>query len=185
MTSGQKLVIFQRSTTPSWIYSSKWTPSRHLLFQSQQWKHKNNMYSFSNLTINIKERRQKASMASLWGLYFQLWTDSINSKGVSIVGFEQVNNGCDYPFFFCLGFLSQDIHNSQESRANERPFLISLYHFYPLKKHLHISREISAESSSLHLASGLTRTLDSDCKSLNTKLRAHFPHRYIQYFDIL
>ena len=104
VTSGQKLVIFQRSTTPSWIYSSKWTPSRHLLFQSQQWKHKNNMYSFSNLTINIKERRQKASMASLWGLYFQLWTDSINSRGVSIVGFEQVNNGCDYPFFFVWVF---------------------------------------------------------------------------------
>ena len=53
--------------------------------------------------------------------------------------------------FFYLGFLSRDIHNSQDSRGRERSFLIPLYNFHPLHEHKHISQAIPAESSPLHI----------------------------------
>ena len=37
-------------------------------------------------------------------------------------------------------------------------FLTPPYHFSPLQRHLEISREITAESSPLHIASDKTRT---------------------------
>ena len=61
-------------------------------------------------------------------------------------------------FFFYMGFLSHDIHDSQNSRVRGRPFLVPLYHLHPLHEHWHISQTIAAESSPLHIASGRTRT---------------------------
>ena len=57
-------------------------------------------------------------------------------------------------FFLYLGFLSNDIHYSQDSRR--RSFLIPLYHFYPIYEHTNLA--ITAESSPLHRASGRTQT---------------------------
>ena len=56
-----------------------------------------------------------------------------------------------------LFFLSHDIHDSHESRARGRSFFIPLYRFYPLHRHLHISRVITEESSCLHMTSGRIR----------------------------
>ena len=46
-------------------------------------------------------------------------------------------------FFFFLGFLSRDIHDSLDSRRKDRPFLILLYHFHPLHEHLQINQAIA------------------------------------------
>ena len=49
------------------------------------------------------------------------------------------------------------------------------YYFYPLHRHLDISRAITAENSPLHIASSQARTGNlwfSERKSLTTKLRA-------------
>ena len=50
-------------------------PCRHLLAQSQQWKHQNNVW---NLIMKTVERPQG------------LWTDFIHCSGVSVVDFEQL-----------------------------------------------------------------------------------------------
>ena len=64
-----------------------------------------------------------------------------------------------YPaFFFYLGFLSHDIHYSQDSRGRGRLFLIPFYHFHPLHEDLYISGTITSESPPLHIASDRTRT---------------------------
>ena len=36
--------------------------------------------------------------------------------------------------FFDVGFLSPDIHDSQDRRARRKPFLIPLYHFLATKR---------------------------------------------------
>ena len=60
--------------------------------------------------------------------------------------------------FFLSGFSFTNIHDSQDSRGKGRLYLfILLYHFYPLHRHLDISRAITAESSHLHIASRRTR----------------------------
>ena len=56
--------------------------------------------------------------------------------------------------FFYLGFMIFMIHGTAGKVGG---YLIPLYHFYPLHKHLH-SRVINAESSSLHMVSDQTRT---------------------------
>ena len=61
-------------------------------------------------------------------------------------------------FFFYLGFLSHDIHDSQDRRERRRPCLVPLYHLHPLNKHLHISWTITADSSLLCMASDRTQT---------------------------
>ena len=58
--------------------------------------------------------------------------------------------------FFYVGFLSQTftIHRTAGEAAG---YLFNFYHFYPLHRHLDISRAITAESSPLHIASSGTR----------------------------
>ena len=62
-----------------------WFPSRHLLFQNQQWKHQNNFWNL--FKINNKRTR----MTSFWWLYCWLWTNFAHSCGVFIVDNEQFN----------------------------------------------------------------------------------------------
>ena len=47
-------------------------PSRHLLVQSQQWKHQNNVWNL--FKVNDKDFRIK-SMMSLWCIYYQIFKD--------------------------------------------------------------------------------------------------------------
>ena len=60
-------------------------------------------------------------------------------------------------FFFYLGFISPTftIHCTE---GETRGFLTSLYNFNPLHRHLDISRAITAEGLSLHIASSRNRT---------------------------
>ena len=61
----------------------------HLLVQSQQWKHWNNVPNM--FKVNNKETKTTL-MTSFWCLYCcYLWTYSTHCFGVSIVDFEQVN----------------------------------------------------------------------------------------------
>ena len=66
-----------------------------------------------------------------------------------------------FVFLFLLAFSFTNIHNLQDRRRGGRLFL---YHFYPLFRHLGISRAITAACSSLHIASSWTRAgnLDSN-----------------------
>ena len=64
-------------------------------------------------------------------------------------------------FFVCFFFLFSftNIHESQGLQGKrEGVSLTSHYHFYPLHRHLDISRVITAESSPLHIASSRART---------------------------
>ena len=70
-------------------------------------------------------------------------------------------------FFFCLGFLSYDIHDSLDNRGR-RSFLIPLYHFHPLHEHLHTGQVITAGISPLCMVSNRELWLPS----LTTNLRA-------------
>ena len=89
-----------------------------------------------------------------------------------------------FSFFFYIGFLSQG--------KGESISLTPHYYFHPLHRHLNIHREITAESSPLHIGRSQTRTgnlwfpsashdtlscrnwepLVSECKWLTNKLRA-------------
>ena len=61
--------------------------------------------------------------------------------------------------FFLFGFSFTHIHDSQiNRRMGKGVYLIPLYHFHPLHRHLDISRMIVAGSSPLHIASSRTRT---------------------------
>ena len=60
--------------------------------------------------------------------------------------------------FISVSFISHDIYHSQDSRGTRRPSLIPPYLFRPLHKHLHTSCGVNAESSPLHMASGLTQS---------------------------
>ena len=62
-----------------------------------------------------------------------------------------------FAFFFLFSFTN--IHESQGLQGKrEGVSLTSHYHFYPLHRHLDISRVITAESSPLHIASSRART---------------------------
>ena len=57
-------------------------------------------------------------------------------------------------YLFLSGGFFTNIQDSKDSRGRGRlSFLILLYHFGPLHRHLDISRAITAESSPLHIAS--------------------------------
>ena len=62
------------------------------------------------------------------------------------------------PFFFFLGFLSPTftIHRTA-GEEGEGIYLTPLYHFHPIHRHIDISRAITAESSTLHIAGSRTR----------------------------
>ena len=53
--------------------------------------------------------------------------------------------------FFYLGFLSSTSRFTRQQGKGEGIYLTPLYHFHPLHRHLDISREITAESSPLHI----------------------------------
>ena len=61
-------------------------------------------------------------------------------------------------FFFYLGFVSRTFTDHRTAREVGGHPLTPQYHFDPLYRHLGISREITAESSPLHIASSRTRT---------------------------
>ena len=76
---------------------------------------------------------------------------------------------------FYLGYLSFDIHKSQDKRGRGRSILFPLYHFQPLHQDLEISWRITAGSSPLDIASNQTGTwkpLVSKRKLLTTKVHA-------------
>ena len=66
---------------------TKVVTSKHLLVQSQQWKHLNNMWNL--LKFNIKDSKT-VTLASFWCLYCSLWADFTYFTGVSIDNFELV-----------------------------------------------------------------------------------------------
>ena len=61
--------------------------------------------------------------------------------------------------FFLSGFSFTNDHDSQRQPGKGKAIsLISLYHFYPLHRHLDISRAITAESSPLYIVVSRTPT---------------------------
>ena len=68
-------------------------PSRYFS-QTQQKKHQNkewNQFKVNHFEDNNKETR--TSLTSFWCLYYWLWNYFTDCSGVSIVDFEQVNDG--------------------------------------------------------------------------------------------
>ena len=61
-------------------------------------------------------------------------------------------------FLFLFGFSFTTIHDSQHSRGSGAISLTPLYHFHPIHRHLDISREVTADSSRLHIANSRNRT---------------------------
>lgn len=62
-------------------------------------------------------------------------------------------------FFFYMGSVSLETHESQDIWGRGRSFLTPLYHFQPFHKHLGINWAITTEDSPmLIIASDMTRT---------------------------
>ena len=57
-----------------------------------------------------------------------------------------------FVFFFYLGFLSRTFTIHGTAGKGEGIYLLPVYHFHPLHRHLDITRAITAESSPLHIA---------------------------------
>ena len=70
--------------------------SRHLLAQSQQPKHQNNVRNLFKVS-NIDSRT--TPMTSFWNLYCWFWADFTHCSGVPNVYFKQVNTGYEVPFW--------------------------------------------------------------------------------------
>ena len=89
-------------------------------------------------------------------------TNRHSNTAIKLVGGANETIG-HIPYFFFFFFLSGFFFH-EHSRITalqgkgEGISLTSHYHFYPLQRHLDISRAIIAESSSLHIASSWTRT---------------------------
>ena len=64
--------------------------SWHVLAQSQQWKHQNNVW---NLLKAKNNDNRATSLTSFWCRYFKIYTYFTNYLGVSAVDFEQVHAG--------------------------------------------------------------------------------------------
>lgn len=64
--------------------------SRHLLFQTQQWKHHITVWNLFKVNYNYA---RTASMTSFWSFYCYLWEDIPHFSGVSIAVIEHVNPG--------------------------------------------------------------------------------------------
>ena len=63
--------------------------NRHIVFQSHQWTHQNNMWNF----FKFKNQDSRTiSMTSFWYLYGWFRADFLHYFDVSIVDFEHVNN---------------------------------------------------------------------------------------------
>ena len=61
-------------------------------------------------------------------------------------------------FFSIWVFFHEHSRFTGQQGKGEGIYLTPLYHFHPLHRHLHISREITAGGSPLHIASSWTRT---------------------------
>ena len=95
-----------------------------------------------------------------------LYHQELNSKKNSKQIFESLLPTSDFLFIFFDGHSRFTGHQGKDEAIS----LTLLYHFHPLRRHLGISRAITAGSSPPHIASSRTRTgkfsLVSDGKSL-------------------
>ena len=72
---------------------------------------------------------------------------------------KTLGKGKKYISFFYLGFLSLDVHDSQDTNGRGRPILtLCLYHFNPLHEHFGLSLAITAEGSAHLIVSERTLT---------------------------
>ena len=83
-------------------------------------------------------------------------------------------------FFSIWVFFHEHSRTTELQGKGEGISLTPHYHFYPLHRHLDMSRTITAESLPLRIASSRTRTGNfvSERKSLTTKLLALYMNEY-------
>ena len=87
-------------------------------------------------------------------------TNRHSNTAIKLVGGANETIGHIPDFFFFLSgfFFHEHLRITALQGKGEGISLTSHYHFYPLQRHLDISRAIIAESSSLHIGSSRTRT---------------------------
>ena len=80
----------------------------------------------------------------------------LTSKVCSYMSLSRISFFC----LFSIRFFFHKYHDSQDSRGKGRLLLFwsSLYHFYPLYRHLDISQVIAAKGSPLCIAGSRTQT---------------------------
>ena len=81
-----------------------------------------------------------------------------NTKDIVFYGCSEIILTRNLTIFFYLGFLSQPLTNHRTAGKEKGISLTPHYYFHPLRRHLDISRAITAESSPLHIGSSWTRT---------------------------
>ena len=88
------------------------------------------------------------------------WNSSYSFYANSLIGlfFRNIFSNCWFSFFFCLGFFHEHSRITGLQGRWEGISLTSHCHFHPLHGHLDIGWAITAERSSLHIASSRTRT---------------------------
>ena len=99
-------------------------------------------------------------------------------------------------FFFYLGFLSSTSWFARQQGKGESIYLTPLYHFHPLHRDLDISREITAESSPLHIdlwiispgLYGINLRIQSEywkIRTRNNSVFGHFSRSYNLIYNLI
>ena len=91
---------------------------------------------------------------------YQSFDDSLEVRAVFLDTSKAFDKVWQRSFFFLSRFSFTDIHVTNHRTAGEGGghFFNSYYHAQPLHRHLGISRTITAENSTLHIANNRTRT---------------------------
>ena len=90
-------------------------------------------------------------------------------------------------FFYIWVFFHEHSQFTGQQEKGEAICLTGLYHFYPLCRHLNISRVTKAETSLLLIACSRSRTRNFDCCTssqlqLFVKYRTFSEQQYCRYF---
>ena len=100
----------------------------------------------------------KVSLVQVF-LRFEIFLQPPSQRIFSLIRGRQKKKESWIFFFFSIWvFFHEHSQFTGQQGKWEGIYLTPLYHFHPLQRHLDISREISAESSPLHIASSRTRT---------------------------
>ena len=147
----------------SWhfIYGEKQKKLRKYALQLMKMNHEKETWCevIKNLKAHIYREKKPVNLFILWLRTFpNIFQTSSNSYGVYTCR-GQFFFACFYFFlFFSIWVFFHEHWRITGLQKGEGISLIPQYHFHQLHRHLEISRRITAESSSLHIASSRTRT---------------------------
>ena len=112
---------------------------------------------FVNLRIQSKYRDERNRKKIMRAPFTQFWHTLVLRLGISKLGTLFFISYTVMTYFSVWVFFHEHSRFTGQQVKGEAISLKALYHFYPLHRHLDISRLITAESSPLHIARNWTQ----------------------------